>query len=610
MKKIVWGVFATFCAVNLSGCALSEKPMVNPPSSTTAGQSSPVYVQGSIDANKNGQSRYLDIEDGKQGVVEESTEVVLPSTAYINDRIFEYGRKLDRWKELDKQSVNQKLNDEEAVQMVRCFRRLQGVLNGYSELRSKILQASETSAVREITNEEIFELQKSDIDFLENACGRLLADLDDKSVGWYKREEGADLTQLETLMDRYAANKEYEEIVQVWSKIPEEQLGRIHLRSKIVYGNALMYLHQEEKAAEIYQQVVDQMSTSDEQATDLVSLRKMLADLYTAAGNYRLAAIEYKNISNDYLKIGQLEKWSKLQLSIIERSKDGSPELKEFSEILRNFLGFIPERDGYKIVWQTQEFLSSYPYSPVVSNVDFIRNSVTESADKWFNGFLAEIDKLGDEKKFFKALRLLETMPMDIIGAEKQLVIKTKTEELQLAEAVESETGKMAKMQELQNQWNNGMLLANDGRYKEAIAVFTNLLDTEYSVKAEDKIKELSLEAAKAERRKAADLFIRFTKTTDIESKKKLLVESRKILKNILVDYPDVEIAPKVVGNIERVEQEMNAVDPSLLFMVDQGATPGRDDSSEPAFTMPQTNTMMGTQPPIIETDLDAPASQ
>ena len=52
-------------------------------------------------------------------------------------------------------------------------------------------------------------------------------------------------------------------------------------------------------------------------------------------------------------------------------------------------------------------------------------------------------------------------------------------------------------------------------------------MDTEYSTKAETKIKELSLEAAKADRRKAADLFIRFTKTTDPESKKKLLVESR-----------------------------------------------------------------------------------
>ncbi len=33
----------------------------------------------------------------------------------------------------------------------------------------------------------------------------------------------------------------------------------------------------------------------------------------------------------------------------------------------------MPERDGYKIVWQAEKFLASYPYSPVVSNVDFIK---------------------------------------------------------------------------------------------------------------------------------------------------------------------------------------------------------------------------------------------
>jgi tetratricopeptide (TPR) repeat protein len=609
MKKIAWGAFIAFCAVNLSGCALPEKPRISHPPSSN--QSSPVYIQESSDPKSLEQPGYLDIEDQQQGIVEESIEVTLPSTLYINDRIFEYGRKLDRWKELDKKSVTMKLKDEDAAQMVSCFRRLQNVLNGYSELRSKILQAQKVDVATRISNEEIFELQKNDIAFLEDACGRLLADSEDKSVGWNQREEGADLTQLETLIDRYAANREYEEIIQVWLKIPESQLGRVNLRAKILYGNALMYLHQEEKAAEIYRQVVNQMSDSDEQATDLVSLRKVLADLYTASGNYRSAATEYKKISEDYLELGRLEEWSKLQLSILDRSKDGSPELKEFSEVLRNFLGFIPERDGYKIVWQAEKFQTSYPYSPVVTNVDFIRDSVSEAADKWFNGFLAQIDKLGTEKKFARALKLLETMPTDIIGAEKQLIIKAKNEELQLAEAVENETGKMARMQDLQNQWNNGMLLAEGGRYEEAIVVFTNLLDTEYSTKAETKIKELSSEAAKADRRKAADLFIRFTKTTDLESKKKLLVESRKLLKNILVKYPEVEIAPKVLGNIERVEQEMNAIDPNLVSMADQEGTPiVRDDGIDRAFSMPGVKTMTREKTPIIETDLALPTSQ
>jgi tetratricopeptide (TPR) repeat protein len=605
MKKIVWGAFVAFCAINLNGCAIPEKRTVShPPSTTSPSQSSPVYIQDT----KKEQPGYLEIEDPQIIVDTQETEVESPSIQYINDRIFEYGRKLDRWKKLDSQSVNMNLKDEESVQMVSCFRSLQDVLNSYSELRNKILQSGKMDIATGISKDEIFALQKNDIIFLENSCGQLLADSQDISPDWSQRETGADLTQFETLIARHADNKEYEEIIQVWLNIPQSEIGRVNIKTKILYGNALMFLHQEEKAAEIYEQVVEQMSSPEEQVTDLVSLRKVLADLYTASGNYKLAANEYRKISNDYLKIGQLEEWSQLQLTILDRYQDGSPELNHYSDILRNFLGFIPERDGYKIFWQAQKFQDNYPYSLVTSNVELIKESVVAAADNWFNGLVAEVDRLSREKKFDQALKLLETIQTDIIGTEKQLIIKAKNEELLLAEAVDSETNKMAKMQDMQNQWNNAMLLANGERYEEAIAVFTSLLDTEYSAKADMKIKELSLEAANADRRKAADLFVRFTKTTDLESRKKLLVESRKLLKNILVKYPDTEIVPKVRGNIERVEQEMNAIDPNLVLMADGEKSPmGRDDGIDRAFNQPVPTT---TRSPVIEYDMGTPIKQ
>ncbi|GAB6192316.1 tetratricopeptide repeat protein [Desulfocastanea catecholica] len=570
MKKIIQGAFVAFCIVHLGGCALPEKPMIDqPPSTPSTLPSSPVYIPENIDGPSLERPKYMDIGEQQEEPIQESGGVVLPSDLYINDRISEYERKLDRWEELDRQSLTMKLKDEEAVQMVRCFRRLQDVLNGYTELRDKMLQADTMDVATKISNEEIFDLQRSDIAFLENSCGRLLDDAEDKGAGWKQPTVGTDLLQLETLIDRYAADKQYDGVIETWLKIPESERGRISLRSKILYGNALIHLRQEQKAAEMYQQVVDKMSASEEQATDLVSLRKLLADLYTASGNYPSASTEYKKISEDSLKIGQLEEWSKLQLSLLESSRQDSPELNDFSEILRNFLGYVPERDGYKIVWQAEKFMNSYPYSLVISNVDLMKDSVSNDADKWFNGFMTKVDGLAAEKKFSEALRLLETMPTDILGADKQMQLQAKYEQLSQAEAVENETGKMVVMQDLQDQWNNGMLLVNSQRYEEAIGVFTSLLDTEYSAKARAKISELTLDAANADRKKAADLFIRYTKTTDLESRKKLLVESRKYLKNILVKYPEVEIASKVRGNIERVEQEMNAIDPNLVFMAD-----------------------------------------
>ena len=154
------------------------------------------------------------------------------------------------------------------------------------------------------------------------------------------------------------------------------------------------------------------------------------------------------------------------------------------------------------------------------------------------------------------------------------------------------------------------MLLVKNEEYEEALKVFTELLETEYSSKAKQKIDEISLQAAKADRRKAADLFIRFTKTTDLESKKKLLVESRKLLKNILVKYPEVEIVPKVMGNIERVEQEMTAIDPNLIFMADQEEQKADDDGLDTAFDVPSATTIDVKPELLIEGGVDSVKTQ
>lgn len=589
MKKFARYACVLFCAVSLGACAIPKKTQVQ----TTPPSSKKLPTVPTSDPKLAGQTPPImtlePLEDEPPEIIEENIPDNLPSMVFINDRIFEYGRKLERWKELDSQSVKRQVKDNEAAEMVSCFRKLQTVLNSYTDLRSKLLQAQKVTTVERISNAGMMELQKNDISFIESSCGRLLAESTGQSAGWSQREEPADLAQLETLIDRHADNSEHQDVVQVWQKIPSGQINRVQLRTKINYGNALMYLHKEEKAAEIYQQAVDQMSSSDVQATDIVSLRKNLADLYTASGNYQTAAVQYKKISEDYQNIGRLEEWSKLQLSLLDRSKDGGPEVKEYSAILREYLGYVAEQGGYKLLWQAENFLSKYPYSPVAANVEIIKAKVKAAADKWFDGFMAQVEKLRSEKKFQEAQDLLKTLAPDKIGPDKQLALKSKDVELSVTDAVEKETQQMAVIQELQKKWNSGMVLAKAEKFDEAIAVFTQLLATEYRVKAQEKIKEMSVEAAKADRKKAANLFTRFTKTTDIESRKKLLIETHKLLKSILVKYPEVDIKSKVVGNLERVEQEMMAIDPKLLVLADQDvSSSSKIDGLDKAFASPR----------------------
>ncbi|SHO48921.1 hypothetical protein [Desulfopila aestuarii] len=565
MKKVLYITAVAWCLLMLNGCAEGPKRVL--PNDATGGLK-PGQTDKSTQTGVEGQgTRYLDATDGKDlSLAQIAADNVTPPLTYINSRLYDYGKKLDRYKELDQQSLTANLSPEETEQMVNCFKDLRRITDSYTTVQASLLQGSGT-----LSGAEMMALQKSDIEFIESPCGKMLATTDEDGPVFGQRGKATDLSQLETVIERYSANKQYEEIVQTWLQVPAEQVDRVDLNTRLRYANALMYLHQEDQAAKVYGQIVNQMSASEEQSTDLISLRKTLADLYTASGNYPAAEEQYKKISQDFTNLTAIDEWSKLQLSILERSVAGSPELTEYSGLLRNYLGFIPEKDGYKVVWQAEEFLTNYPYSAVSSNVDLIKKRAQEKADAWMNGFMGKVDELVAEKKFQEAIQLVENAPVDLMDEEKRNALKVKKEDFVLAEAVEKETSKLANVQELQQKWNSGMLLVKGERFDEAIAVFTEMLGTEYGTKAQEKIVEVSQLAAREERRKAADLFIRYTKTTDVEGQKKLLIESRKILKDILIKYPDVDIAEKVRGNIQRVEQEMNAIDPTLLSRVDMG---------------------------------------
>jgi hypothetical protein len=195
---------------------------------------------------------------------------------------------------------------------------------------------------------------------------------------------------------------------------------------------------------------------------------------------------------------------------------------------------------------------------------------------------------------------MIKAQRADMINDQQRDLLNARNDELALAEAAERETTKMAKEQELEQRWNNGLQLVSSGRYDEAIKVFDGMMETELGARADAKIVEISSMAAKEDRRKAADLFIRFTKTQDVEVRKNLLVDSRRLLKGILVKYPRADITDKVLGNIQRVEQEMNAIDPNLIAEADSRDA-GRQDRGDGGAAANEPEDPFTAQPPMME---------
>ncbi len=584
-KKYI--VAVTLSALVAAGCAPSLRAPA-PPKPSQVERSRPTTepfgdITGEERAGKPAYST-----NGQQTPMEQTPESIsnkvqflLPSSTFINRRIEEYNKKLDEWRALQNQSAILNLNQEDTEKMVNCFQDIQKVLNGYTNMHDRIQQLNSSSPPI-INAVDILELQRSDIDFMEGACSRLLAVAQEKTA--MQAKQPTDLSQMESLIKRHWDDKQYEDVVQTWSKIPDSQIGNINLKTKVLYGNALMFLHQEERAAEVYQQIVNQIVASREQRTDLLSLRKILADLYTAGGNYPAAQQQYSDILKEYQNLGNVDKWSKTHLNILAHEDKSSPELTQYSGILRNYMGFIPEQDGYKLVWQADKFLQAYPNSPVVENVATMKADAQKRADAWFNGVLAEVDKLSADKQYSDAIKKLQSIPDDIISPDQRLKIRDKNDALALSDAVQRETLKIGKMQELQHRWNDGLALIDEGKFDDAVKVFEGFQDTEYATKAQEKIKEISSIAAKAERRQAAELFIRFTKTSDLDSKKKLLIESRRLLEDILVKYPNIDFADKVRDNIKRVDMEINSLDPTLLPAIQaaEGKQPSEGEAATP----------------------------
>ena len=568
MIRLKTALLIVSCSMIMNGCLYQQKKMIDPAAPVSSGQSlsgpGDVTSQSSPVEETDLLRRSVPSTD-QPGPASPELEQIMPSVEYVKSRIAEYNKKMDRWRARDSQAAVLRIPADESEKIVGCFHDLQKVFNGYSRLHDLLLQQTSRPVSERISSRDVYDLQQSDIAFLDGFCGQLVAADEAKGAGWIKSEEPGSLSPVEAVIAQHAANGEFEELVQVWKQMPETTASRVQLNTRILYGDALMALRQEEQAANVFRQIVDRMTTRDGQPTDLLSLRKVLADLYVASGKYSDADVQYLAILKDYKDMARIEEWAILQRSILERSDQDGPELKEYSDLLGNYLGFNPAKDGYTVVWQADKFLQTYPYSPVASNVDLIRTAAREKADKWSGKVLIEADDLAGQKRYQDALGRLEKVPDAIVNREIQQKIAQKSGEVALAEKLESETVRLEKTQELDRRWNEALRLMEGAQYDKAIEIFTPMLETEYAVKVEKKIAEASLLAAEAERRAAADVFIRFTKAPDLESKKKLLIESRRRLLDILVKYPGVEVTDKVLGNIKRVETEMNAIDPGLI---------------------------------------------
>jgi hypothetical protein len=114
----------------------------------------------------------------------------------------------------------------------------------------------------------------------------------------------------------------------------------------------------------------------------------------------------------------------------------------------------------------------------------------------------------------------------------------------------------------LEVKFEDAVTLFEQKKYDRAIEAFSALLLSDYKKEARIKIDEAVQEFATAMRRQAATIFVEAQKSRDPEIKRRLFLESRSILQQLLAKYPNVDIADKITKNLEALEAQISQFAP------------------------------------------------
>ncbi|MDH4318210.1 MAG: hypothetical protein OEV64_07445 [Desulfobulbaceae bacterium] len=507
-----------------------------------------------------------------QEEMEQAQSLLLPNLTLVSERIDAYEQKNMQLEQISSDFSAYGVDQAQTEQLIQCRREVADILNEYQQVKQKLLNKDAGGWGSPTFGELFVQVERRDIAYLENDCNALSASLISQNLTKGMKPSLASLKEAEEKMIQAADNNDYDGVLEIFSGIPEippEEERIIFNRLRGYYGEALIKNGRFEEAITVFADLLAEFK-NNELLKKQFTMTKRLADLYFSTENQVKAKETYNEFGGFNTELMKENEWARLQLGALDVSDHGG-ELRDYAALLKKYLAYIPSRDGYTIVEQAAKFSATYPFSAVASIADRIQNDTKAEAEKWYSALFAKIDNMIAQQEYQEAQLLLERIPPEILTTDKKDILKAKANEITVAEAIEAEKKRLAEEQSLQENWNKAILSLDKKLYDEAIEIFSSMKNTPYAEKAEKYIGETIELAVQDGRRRAAELFIRSTKTSDLENKKMLLLSSRRILVDILKKYPQTNLTDKVNGNIEKIESEIKAIDPSLLNTVEPG---------------------------------------
>lgn len=512
-----------------------------------------------------------DLEAPPQDKAESSAEL-LPVLTHVADRIATYEGKLRRWREFRAEAEKMGPDEELGRKIIDCQGQLQSILDGYNQLHEKLIRESSGRPVDIPAREELHGIGHADIGFLESECQQIIQD-SQASGGLLAGTRMKLLEESEKNIGAAMAAGDYEQVVALYEQLPRGEDVTPSFDTVFNYGNALLKINRGREAGQVFQDLLRRFQEKDEMNREF-QLMQHIADIQFSLEDYAKAFELYVNIINRYAGLGDHIDWARKQQSMINARNQQGTEVKSFAALMLAHLSYNPDRDGFKVVRQAEEFVDHFPESTAVPTVNRILFESRDTAEKWYVLQLQQLNRLKSEKKYSEALQFIEQLPLQEMPPDKRSNITNTTDELIAAQFQEAEAKRLELETTLKVTWDRGQNHLRAREYDQAIETFTELLDTAYGERAREQIDEAANLSAQEDRRKAAELFVRANDTNDREGRLKLLFESRRLLQDILVKYPQSDVVDKVRNNLDRIEQEILAVDPTLLSTPATGIAP------------------------------------
>ena len=510
-----------------------------------------------------------------------SSDVLLPALTMVDDRIVAYEGKLAAWYDFSAEAAKIKLDVELQEKIESCQRRLLDILSWYNELHESLFRESSGQTADYPVRERLLAVERDDIAFLESDCQQIIKE-NQQSGSWIEGTRYKLLEESEKEIGERMASQDYQQVINLYDQLSLEDGRHPSFNTTFAYGQALLRTGRENEAEPVFLDLLSRIRQLNQIEREF-KLMQLIADLNFGLEDYSRAFERYIDIINRYAGLGENVEWARKQQAVISSRNLKETEVKSFATLIFGYLSNNSERDGYKVVMEAEHFIENYPESPVLITVNRILLESRDKADAWFAGILEQLDLLRAEKKYDEALLLIEQLPRRDMLIDKQDHLTTIIDDLVSAQFEEAEHQRLALEDELKQTWNKGMSLLREREYDQAVELFKGLLGSQYDERANQKIGEAQRLAAQEDRRRAAELFVRASSTTDLDSKVKLLFASRELLRNILVKYPQSDLVDKVKRNLNRIEEEIMALDPSLL-LTPTGDNEPMDSESSPGY--------------------------